>query len=41
MNEVLSGDYLYDEYKPDLNQMVLDRLTPENLRFVSLLLNIK
>lgn len=32
MNEVLSGCYLLEEFRPDLIKMVLDLLTPENMR---------
>lgn len=33
MNEVLIGDYIYDQYQPELIQMVLNKLVPECLRF--------
>lgn len=32
MDEVLTGPYLLQEYKPDLITELLDMLTPENIR---------
>jgi len=38
MEEVISGDYSFKEWKPDLVTSLLDMLTPEKIRFVVLLL---
>ena len=32
MPEVLCGGFLIDEYRPELIEMVLDRLTPDSVR---------
>lgn len=34
MEEVISGDYSFKQWKPDLVTSVLDMLTPENIRLV-------
>ena len=34
MEEVISGDYSFKEWKPDLVTSLLDMLTPEKIRFV-------
>ncbi|XP_071090018.1 insulin-degrading enzyme-like [Haliotis cracherodii] len=34
MPEVLSGSYTVTEYKPDLVQMVIDKLVPENMKCI-------
>ena len=33
MKECLSGGYLLEEYRPDLIKMVVEKLTPENIRY--------
>lgn len=35
MDEVISGDYSFKEWKPELVTSILDLLTPENIRSVS------
>ena len=35
MPEVLSAGYLYNEYRPDLINMILELLVPENMRFAT------
>ena len=32
MKESLSGGYLLEEYRPDLIDMVMEKLTPDNTR---------
>ena len=32
MEEVISGDYAFKEWKPELVNSILDRLIPENIR---------
>lgn len=34
MEEVLSGDYAFKEWRPDLVKSILDLLTPENIRYL-------
>jgi secreted Zn-dependent insulinase-like peptidase len=40
MEEVISGDYSFKEWKPDLVTSLLDMLTPEKIRFVTFCANI-
>lgn len=35
LEEVLAAEYLLEEFRPDLIQMVLDKLRPEHVRSVS------
>lgn len=32
LEEVLTAEYLLEEFRPDLIEMVLDKLRPENVR---------
>lgn len=36
MEEVISGDYAFKEWRPDLVISILDRLIPDNIRLVSI-----
>ena len=35
LEEVLTAEYLLEEFRPDLIEMVLDKLRPENVRWVT------
>ena len=34
LEEILAAEYLLEDFRPDLIQMVLDKLRPENVRWV-------
>lgn len=34
LEEVLAAEYLLEDFRPDLIEMVLDKLRPENVRLV-------
>ena len=40
MEEVISGDYAFKEWRPDLVISILDRLIPDNIRLVSVELSM-
>ncbi len=37
IEEVISGDYAFKDWRPDLVTSILDILTPEKIRYLSLL----